>query len=438
MDEAKFKDGIIPPIDPVRTYSLAELIDLAETQNPTTRVAWEQARAQAAALGIARSELYPALGAIALSGINRGNTFSDTSFHIQTMWESEGGLDLNYTIFDFGARAGRISAAKAEVLAANFLFNDAHRQLIFQVEQAYFQLLNSSGQLDAAKASLTNALEAQHAAEDRLQQGLATLPDTLEARSAAANAEYELQAATGAEEIARGKLAQALGTSPTLLIQVQPLDRLAIPESISDTVDDALNRAFKHRPDLMRELAEVRSTNAKVKEARAAYYPTLNFEAWGGGQSFYAMQQSYPWEHAANWAGEAGLNLTWSLFDGGLRKNKLAQAKADVLASEAKVSDTRNAVAQEVWTAYSNLRTAIQQRQSASALLAAAEESYSAVLDSYNHGVRNFLDVTSAQQTLAQARSTDVYARTEVLLTLAQLAYQTGDSIQPNTREVTP
>jgi outer membrane protein len=55
-------------IEPDRTYSLAELIDLAETHSPETRVAWENARAEAAALGIARSELYPTLSAVALSG----------------------------------------------------------------------------------------------------------------------------------------------------------------------------------------------------------------------------------------------------------------------------------------------------------------------------------------------------------------------------------
>ena len=45
-------------IEPDRGYSLAELIDLAEAHNPVTQVAWEGARAQAAALGVARSELF--------------------------------------------------------------------------------------------------------------------------------------------------------------------------------------------------------------------------------------------------------------------------------------------------------------------------------------------------------------------------------------------
>ena len=58
-------------IESDRVYSLAELIDLAEAHNPETRVAWEGARAQAAALGIARSELFPTLAAVALAGVDR-------------------------------------------------------------------------------------------------------------------------------------------------------------------------------------------------------------------------------------------------------------------------------------------------------------------------------------------------------------------------------
>jgi outer membrane protein len=49
-------------IDP-KNYSLPELVDLAEEHNLETRVAWERARASAAAPGIAHSEVYPTLAA---------------------------------------------------------------------------------------------------------------------------------------------------------------------------------------------------------------------------------------------------------------------------------------------------------------------------------------------------------------------------------------
>ena len=107
-------------IDPGKAYSLPELIDLAESHNPETRFAWERARAQAAELGIARSELYPTLTAAALSEIERSEILIGDLFARQTVQDFEVNLTLNYTVFDFGARAGRIDAAKAQVLAANF------------------------------------------------------------------------------------------------------------------------------------------------------------------------------------------------------------------------------------------------------------------------------------------------------------------------------
>ena len=134
---------------------------------------------------------------------------------------------------------------------------------------------------------------------------------------------------------------------------------------------------------------------------------------------------------AAGLNGAVGFNLRWTVFDGGARKNRVARAQADVRAAEAQVNASRDEITNQVWAAYSNLNTAFRQRESAIALLQAATQSYQAALESYNYGLRNLLDVTSAQQTLAQARSSDVLARTQVLASFADLAFRIGDSIQP-------
>lgn len=425
-------------VEPDKIYSLAELVDFAEEHNPETRVAWKIARAQVAALGVARSELYPTVAAVALSQIDREEAPFGSQFYRQTQQTFAGTIELNYTILDFGARAGRIAAARAALLTANFAFNDTHRKIIYQVAQTYYRLLNALGQEDAARASLTNAQTAQQAAEDRLIHGLATLPDVLEARSATAQAQYDLQSALGAEEIARGDLATALGTRPTVTIHVQPIDQLSIPESIGDSVDQAIDHAFDQRPDLMEKIAEIRRANAGVKEARAAYYPTLTLSASPSAQSLYILQQALPWGHTADLGGGLSVNLGWTLFDGGARKNNLAKAEANVRAAEAQVNASRDQIADEVWGAYSNVKTALRQRQAAIALLEAASQSYAAALESYNYGVRSFLDVTAAQRTLAQARSTDVLARTQVLTNLANLAFRTASLMQSGSRKAKP
>ncbi|HZV06594.1 MAG TPA: TolC family protein [Gemmataceae bacterium] len=426
------------PIEPGKAYSLADLIDLAEARNPETRVAWQRARAQAAALGIARSELYPALSVAALSGVDREEIPLGVRFYRHTVPFVQASLVLNYTILDFGARRGRIAAESARLLAANFGFNDVHRKLILQVELAFYRLLNASAQDSAARASLTNAEAVEQAAEERLRDGLATLPDVLEARSATAQSKYDLQAVLGAEQIARGDLATALGAPAATMIQIASLGEVPTPASIGETVQQVIERALEQRPDLLARLASVRAAEARRKAAGAAYYPNLSFRAYPTAQSLYIQQQTLPWGHTADLTGGLALSLNWTVFDGGARQSRLREAEAEARRAEAQVAAARDGIEDEVWTAYSNLTTAFRQREAATALLDSAAQSYAAALASYNYGVRNLLDVTAAQKLLAQARSADILARTQVLTAVAELAFRCGDSIQSTNRNARP
>jgi outer membrane protein len=425
-------------VDADKVYSLADLIDLAEAHNPETRVAWENARAQAAALGISRSELYPTISAVALSGVNRSDAGSAGGFYRQTMPDSQLTLNLNYAILDFGARRGRIAAAAARLLETNFGFNDVHRKLIYKVQQAYYRLLNASAEETAAHASLANARAVQQAAEERLKNGLATLPDALEARSATAQAQYDLQAVLGAEQIAQGDLTTVLGASAASMIRVQPFSDVPTPETVGDAVELVIDRAIDQRPDLLADLAGIREANAQRKEARAAYYPNLNLSVSPTAESLNLLQQRLPSGHTADLAGGVALSLNWTVFDGGARKSRLAQAEAQIRQAQAQVDVARDQIENEVWTAYSNLNTAFRQREAATALLDAATQSYAAALDSYDFGVRNLLDVTAAQKVLAQARSADILARTQVLASLSELAFRAGDLIQVDAKRSKP
>jgi hypothetical protein len=142
-------DAMIPDlrtnIDSTRTYALAELVDLAEAHNPATRVDWERARVQAGALGVTRSELLPTLASAAVSQTARQQAFFGNRFYGQETQNFQAEMDLNYTLFDFGTRAGRINQAKAQLLAANFAFNDTHRRVVYQVQLALLPVIEFDG-----------------------------------------------------------------------------------------------------------------------------------------------------------------------------------------------------------------------------------------------------------------------------------------------------
>jgi outer membrane protein len=424
----------VPVLDPAKTYTLSELVSIAEQNNPETRVAWQNAKARAADLGISQSTLYPTLAAAALAGSTRNDIFFGPDFQRQTVETFSPVFLLDYVIFDFGQRSQEISISKSNLLAANFQFNDTHRKVIFQVMQAYYRLLDSKGQQDAAEANLKNAQTVQQAAEARLQNGLATLPDVLESRSATAQADYNLQAAIGATEIAHGDLATSLGISPTTQFQVENIQNIKMPDSIAETVETSIDKALSQRPDLMQRVAELRAAGAEVKAARRTYFPTLSIDGQAGLGHSYGQQEQLPGAYSPTqetW--DAQLSLTWTIFDGLARENRLARAHADQEKAAASVDAIRNQVENQVWAAYSTARTALRQQRAAAALLESATESYSAALESYNYGVRSQIDVVSAQRTLADARTADVNARTQLLTGLAALAYQTGDLLYAKT-----
>jgi outer membrane protein TolC len=425
-------------IDAQKIYTLPELINLAELHNPETRAAWQRALVRADELGIARSAYYPTLEAAVFAASIRQPALIGEYFHRQTIAFVRPTLHVQYLIFDLGGRSGAVDVAKAALLIQNFEFNDTHRRLIYQTASAYFRLLNAKGQREAAEISLKNAETVESDAENRLRNGLATRPDLLEASAARAQADYDLQATVGAEQIAQGDLATTMGLSADAQFHVQSISEIPIPTSAADALSEEIERAFQQRPELLADMARIRAAHGELKQARSSYFPTLHFAGDSGLARGYGQQDLYPGHYAEGETWSANLELRWTLFDGARREKQIAAAKANMSAADADLHALRDQIEQEVFASYTNLQTALRQQQAATALLEASTQSYEAARQSYNLGLRSQLDVISAQKNLAQARYEDVAARSGLLLQVSDLAFRTGDMIQIHSQTTKP
>ena len=269
-------------LDEEHVYSLGELIDIAESNSPTTQAAWNRAKLAAASVGIAESDLYPTIIVTAAGRDYVNPQLFGQSFALQDIGTFETAVHLTYTLVDFGARGTEVTAARARLVAANLSFNNEHLVLIRRVSQSYFALLEAKGLREAAEVSLSDAKVAEAAAQDRRKNGLATVPEVLEAEAATAKANYQLQSSLGAEQVETGNLAQAIAASPLSALKVQALDQLKIPDKLDQSVRDAIETAFKDRPDLQAEEARVRAARTEVRHAYSSYYPSISFEGSKG------------------------------------------------------------------------------------------------------------------------------------------------------------
>ena len=82
---------------------------------------------------------------------------------------------------------------------------------MLQIQVAYFQYLANRVLLGAQRTTLAEAQANLEAAEERRRVGLATIADVLQARTAASQAQLDLQSTEGNLQTTRGALALALG-----------------------------------------------------------------------------------------------------------------------------------------------------------------------------------------------------------------------------------
>jgi TolC family type I secretion outer membrane protein len=422
-------------IDPAKQYSLAELIDIAETNNPQTHIAWERAKQAADRLGIAKSAYYPVLSGLAAFADQRiVNPFpkplAPRGYVMVEIPAVVPELTLDYLLFDFGKREAKVDAATAEKLAAGAGFIRANQQVAFRVATAYYKLLTAQERLTAAQETLKTAQTTQDAAEARLANGKATKPDVLNARAETSQATFDLESADGDEKIARVALRESIGADPSPNITIAGQEQTPLPQALTMSVDALLDRAIAGRPDLIAQAAEIRAADQQARAARVEYLPTIKLSANGAQTSVWPTTDFGQLGPAsqATWAVQLGVE--WRIFDGGARKNELAVAQSRSRQAHDELREQQDTATREVWTAYIGFRTAMRKQQAAQALLDSASESYSASLDAYKYGVKNLIDVVTAEKQLAQARLSGVSARSELLLRAVDLEFVTGNLLR--------
>jgi outer membrane protein TolC len=420
-------------IDLAHRYTLAELIDIAQRRNKDTRIAWEQARQAAIGVGIARAAFLPEITASALGGyqhiaspfptnlVSRGYITADA----QEVFPE---IAIKYLLIDFGGgREASVEGAKQLSFAANVAFTAAHQRLILAVARAYFTLDGVNAQLLAARQALADARSLQQSAEALLARGLGTSVSAQIARRNAAQAAYDIAAATAAQHDAMYTLLQTLELPPTTRLLVQDSYDRPLPRNTGRTVDRVMDDALRQRSDLLVNLARLRAADAGITEARAGMDPKLLIDSNVQGNLGRISVDGGRYETVAQPQTGLFLRFEWPLYQGGLRQNQVHLAESRRAAAEDALEAASSAALREVALAYDQVETGLSQYQAAVALQSAAQTAYASASDAFNHGLGSFTDAVSASSALDTARAAVAKAHAQALVNAAGLAFAAGE-----------
>ena len=428
-----------PAIDPQRVYTLAELIDIAQSSHPETRIAWDDARRAALAEGIAESTYLPHVTASVIGGVRstRGSqSAGDVGADAST--SSSGAiaaLSLEWLVFDFGQREAIVESAQQASIASNIAFTAAHQRVIHEVCLAFYANDAARARVAIAAASLKNAQEIEAAADERYRRGVGTSIDLAQARQATAQARLGDVQARGRAQDAMLALVTAMGISPLARFNVADVSGRPLSKASLQPVERIVSDAISRRPDVLGAYAAERASEAAARAAEADFKPKVFMSATGahasGRLDVTAVppvgQQSGTFNlSGGHWGSTVLLGVTVPLYDAGLRKSTLGQARAAADAATAMSERVRDEAVRQIVMAQNALETSLEANEAAQALESAARVNFDAAFDAYGHGVGTTTAVTLAATQLLQAQEAVIDAHSGALSAAATLAFATG------------
>ena len=432
--------------DPKRSYELSSLIELGLANNPQTRSSWFNALARSAEVGQAKSPYYPKVSFQASGGYQKFFEQTQTGPVVVKQTSVTPELDFEYLLLDFGRRAADVRRTVALLDAANLGFSRNVQTTVFGIQQSFFAHTAALSQRDAAKANLELSKTILAMVEAQISNGLGTKPELDTARKTFAQAEFDLAAAERNVEVSLGNLRVASGLPANAPLKVIPggndTNSSALSyEALGSKVDTLIDQAILRRPDLAARQADVAASRAAVERAKADFMPKLSLQGAASSEPyvFTGSQGTTAGTFYGNAIGYSGFAvLSWDLFDGFQRVERVKQRQAEESQARANVTSSRLQTTQDVWIAYNDFLKERKKIAYADSLVASAEENFKSAQAAFSNQLLNITDLISNQSALAAARFDQAGARADYLTSLAALSLSMGKIATPAGSSINP
>jgi len=326
------------------------------------------------------------------------------------------GLQIVQSIYQGGKLVAAVRAAKVTKQQALAQYQATLTDTLLAVRLAYYDILLAAQQITVNEASVNLLQKELDDQQRRFDAGTVPHFNVLRASVSVANARPPLIQARNNYRIAKNNLANLLGYNLPRDIWEN------IPLKLTDTLDatpyqinlpDALQQALTKRPELaaLRNTEELQKLN--ITDASSGYKPNLSiFAGYNWLNRQFGNPPTYatpgPNEYLDGW--NAGAQMSWDIFDGMLTHGKVVQAKALYTKSITAVDEEMRNIELEVRTAYSDFLEAQEVLESQKTVQDEAEEALREANARADAGTGTQLDVLDAENSLTQARSTQVQA----------------------------
>ena len=342
------------------------------------------------------------------------------------------GVRLDQSIYEGGRIRSAWRSARLATEQALLKHQVVIADTLLDVRTGYYAVLLAEQHIVVQEASVKLLTQELETTLHRFEAGTVPRFDVLRAEVEVAKVKPKLIRARNAHRIAKNNLAVLLGYNipanvwediPLTLtgkLEAEPY-QLGLPAAIVQALDRRAELGVLRKEERLRQEA--------IVTAKADTKPAIGLFAGYG-----ARNSSFHDDLLRDVSGAiAGVQLNWSMYDGGQTKGRILQTRALHEKAGLELDDARRRIELQVRTAYSTFLEAREVLESQKKVQEQAEESLRLAGSRYEAGTGTQLDVLDAQTSLTEARTTQIQALYEYSVARAKLERAIGRDIPQET-----
>jgi outer membrane protein TolC len=319
------------------------------------------------------------------------------------------------SVFDWGS-IERARSSTAQLKSEEFGSKDARELVVLVIVSNYLLVIADQSEVESATSQRDTAKALFQQASDQKTAGLASAVDVLRSQVQLKSREQKLIVAQN--NLAKEKLVLARAIGLPLDQQFEITTHVPYQELTPSTLDEAIQSAYKARPDFQSQLNRVRAAELARKAASAERYPSLGAETDYGLTGVNAGSSHSTVDAAAT--------LHIPIFQGGRVHGDVLRADASLTEEKQRLEDLRAKIDQEVRDAYLDLEASAQEVSVEQSAVTLATQNLEQSRDRFASGVTDNLEVVQAQDALATANDAYIASLYAYNLAKMSLARATG------------
>jgi OMF family outer membrane factor len=359
--------------------------------------------------------------------VTQNNQNNQNTYNQSRVNGALGTLRLNWDLIN-PQRVPQIAVARDQFEKAKNQYLISLRELRLQAATAYFSLQNSDDQVRIGKSAVQSSSVSLRDARARLQAGVATKLDVMEAETQLARDQQKLTDGMLQQVLARRELARLLdlpqNVTPTA---ADPSTLLGVWQP---SLQESIVAAYAFREELSNLILDVSIANSNANNALGNIQPTLSiFSSSLWGKLFNNASVSEPANTDSvieTLTQQIGLNLKWNLFDGGRSAAQARQQRQLATENTYKFSSQRDQIRYDVEQAYYTLQAQIRNLITTSRQVLSTRESLRLARLRFQAGVGTQRNVVDSQRDATTAEVEYSNSVSKYNTNVAQLRRRTG------------